>query len=181
MNNTNNKTKRHFNVIDILILLALLAIAAFAANYIVNDMFSKELAEVEYILRLDGVSENDIMRLSDGDPVFANASGTTLGTIREITQTEYKKAIYNAQTGRFVYTAIPEKYTVYLRVNAVCTRKDHQYLIGDYRISAGTSPDILLPFLLDRAEIISVKPILQNSLSDTGAPENLSAPKEVTE
>ena len=41
MNNPTNTAKRRFNVIDILILLTLLVIAAFAANYIVNDMFSK--------------------------------------------------------------------------------------------------------------------------------------------
>ena len=93
MNNPTNTAKRRFNVIDILILLTLLVIAAFAANYIVNDMFSKELAEVNYILRVDGVSEGDINRLTAGDSVAANAAGTTLGKIRDISVSEQNKAI----------------------------------------------------------------------------------------
>ena len=47
MNQHTNKLKRRFNIIDIVILLALLAIVTFAAYYIANDMFSKELVPVE--------------------------------------------------------------------------------------------------------------------------------------
>ncbi len=159
MNNPTNTAKRRFNVIDILILLTLLVIAAFAANYIVNDMFSKELAEVNYILRVDGVSEGDINRLTAGDSVAANAAGTTLGKIRDISVSEQSKAVYSADTGRFVYTRIPGKYTLYLRVNAVCTHTDHRYRIGDYLISAGLSPEILLPFSFENAAILSVTPV----------------------
>lgn len=157
MNQHTNKLKRRFNIIDIVILLALLAIVTFAANYIANDMFSKELVTVEYYLRIHGVSERDAAKLSVNDAVSANTSGTTLGKIREITVTDAKEAVFNSETGRYVYAPVPGKKTVYLRVSAVCTYKDHSYRIGDYVISAGTSPDILLPFSCDAVEIVSVR------------------------
>ena len=157
MNQHTNKLKRQFNIIDILILLALLAIVTFAANYIANDMFSKEFVTVEYYLRIKGVAERDTARLSVNDAISANSAGTTLGRIREITVTDEKEALFNSKTGRFVYTPIPGQKTVYLRVNAVCTYKDHGYRIGDYGISAGTAPDILLPFSYHSAEIVSVR------------------------
>ena len=157
MNQHTNKLKRRFNIIDIVILLALLAIVTFAANYIANDMFSKELVTVEYYLRIKGVAERDTARLSVNDAISANSAGTTLGRIREITVTDEKEALFNSKTGRYVYTPIPGQKTVYLRVSAVCTYKDHSYRIGDYVISAGTSPDILLPFSCDAVEIVSVR------------------------
>lgn len=180
MNNPTNTAKRRFNVIDILILLTLLVITAFAANYIVNDMFSKELAEVNYILRIDGVSESDIRRLVVGDSIAANAAGTTLGKIREISVSDENKAVYSADTGRFVYTRIPGKYTLYLRVNAVCTHTDHRYRIGDYLISAGLTPEILLPFSFDNAAIISVTPVEKQN-PDTLSEHSGTEAKEIGE
>lgn len=180
MNNPTNTAKRRFNVIDILILLTLLVIAAFAANYIVNDMFSKELAEVNYILRVDGVSESDISRLVVGDSIAANAAGTTLGKIREISVSDENKAVYSTDTGRFVYTRIPGKYTLYLRVNAVCTHTDHRYRIGDYLISAGLTPEILLPFSFDNAAIISVTPVEKRN-PDTLSEHSGTEAKEIGE
>ena len=109
MNQHTNKLKRRFNIIDIVILLALLAIVTFAANYIANDMFSKELVTVEYYLRIQGVSERDAAKLSVNDAVSANTSGTTLGKIREITVTDEKEAVFNSETGRYVYAPVPGK------------------------------------------------------------------------
>lgn len=109
MNQHTNKLKRRFNIIDIVILLALLAIVTFAANYIANDMFSKELVTVEYYLRIQGVSERDAAKLSVNDAVSANTSGTTLGKIREITVTDAKEAVFNSETGAMCMRPCPAK------------------------------------------------------------------------
>ena len=172
MNQTIHKDKRHFNVIDILIILALIAAVAFAANIIVNDMFANSTVPVEYVLRVSGVDASKTQKLREGDTLIAAAAGTSLGQILALSVQDAETIVFNYDSGRFVSAAVPGKCTVYLRVRTNCNVKNNMYQIGDTRISANTSPDILLPFLYEDAEILSVNTVPTQSTPSSDSSDN---------
>ena len=159
MNSTVQKEKRHFNVVDFLIILTLIAVAAFAVNYITNDLFSGESATVEYILRVTGVRQTDALKLQNGS-AFSSSAGVTLGTVKEIQSKDATTVLFDETSRRFVTAVIPEKVTLYLRIQADCLYKNNRYVIGDIRISANTSPEVLMPFSYENAEIVSVSAVI---------------------
>lgn len=160
--------KRHFNVIDVVIILVLLALISFAANIITVDILSKENTDILYTLRITGVPAESAEALVPGDQLFTDAAGTVLGEVTAVTVEPARITLFDYDSDRFVSTVLPDKQTLYVTVSARCAVKDHMCFIGDTPIAANTSPQILLSFGFDRADILSVEFALpQNTDADS--------------
>ena len=171
MNSTQKNQNRYFNIIDVVIIVLVIAAVAFAANFVRNDMFSKEVQDVKYALKISGADTSNISKITVGDMISTTSAGTTLGTVTAISTAPQKKLLFDSEANRFVYTEVPGKNVITVTVTASCTKTNNMYLIGDNIISANTSPDVILPFRFESAEIISVSVLPKVSAKISEEPE----------
>ncbi len=159
MNNSPAKSKRKFNIIDLLIILAVLVCILFAANVIVNDLLVSGNQKIEYVIKISDAEPNAKYSFNIGDKVFAGKSNTHIGSISNISAENAGATTFDYNSGRFTKTSISGKYDVYITVSAICSLRDNIYQIGDIQIISNTNPEFNFPFSYENAEIIQVNQI----------------------
>ena len=74
MNSTQKNQNRYFNIIDVVIIVVVIAAVAFAVNFVRNDMFSKEVQDVKYTLKISGVDTSNISKITVGDMISTTSA-----------------------------------------------------------------------------------------------------------
>lgn len=149
--------KRHFNLIDLLILIAILAAVLFAVDYAVGDMLEDKTLDLDCMVRISGVADTNAGTFEKGKALSVGNNAETIGKIRELRVTERKETVFDEETGRFVFVTVPGESTVYVTVRTRASVKNGRYYVGETLLCANTEIELLLPFTYEKAEIVSVR------------------------
>lgn len=169
MNRPLSSKRKHFNLIDVLILVGCLAAVLFAVNYAINTVLVKTPIALECTLRICDVDKADVERLQSGTMLYIGDTATALGTIYAKESTTQKNVVFDEPSARFVYTAVPDKCTVYVTVRLYGTTKEHRYYLDDILLCGHTDLELLLPFAYGKAEIIDIHPYTDTQIASTPA------------
>ena len=161
-----NETKKaRFNFIDALIILVILAIIG-AAVYLVamerHTNRSANLGNVDYVVRISGVSEDALAFITVGDTVKDSVSGETMGIIRAV-RTE-KTAYYGSfakknADGNYVLTKsqYPDRYDVYVTISANAVEDARGiYYLGTTKLLTGSAVYFKVPSFAAVSYVIEV-------------------------
>ncbi len=115
------------SVIDILVVLMALALLAvvwfrfFAGDEVLGRFSEKET--FTYVIRVNGVRDYTLNAVKEGDILYEIDNNTVIGTI---TKVEYQPAerYYSTVDGRYVMNYQPERYDMFLTVEAEGIVKD---------------------------------------------------------
>lgn len=158
MNNANGSVKKHFNIIDVIIILLAIAVAFFALNIIFADFFSKESAPVNFIIRINETDSTNVSLLNKGDFLYST-NGSFIGKIEDISSVQSTVSAFNYETSRFTKAVLPDRVDVYITLSTECTIKNNRLYSGSSVISENTIITPTLTFSFKNAEIISVSVI----------------------
>ncbi len=167
MNRSLGSKKKHFNLIDVLILIVCLAAVLFAVNYAINTVLTKTPVALECTLRIRDVADTDVEKLKSGTVLYMGDTAAALGKIHAKESIAQKNVVFDEQSARFMYTAVPDKSTVYVTVRLYGTTKDHRYYFDDILLCGHTDLELLLPFAYGKAEIIDIHPYTDTQASTT--------------
>lgn len=172
MDNFRKKSYKTFNIIDFIILLTIIAIIFFAADIIVNNIFSSETQVIEYTIKISEAQPGTQYHFSIGDKLYAGPSHTHVGNITKIQPKSAEAILFDYNSDEFKQTYINGKYDIYITVRAVCSVKNNIYSINNIQIAANNNPQFIFPFSFAKAEIISIKEIDNNSNTGGNYEEN---------
>ena len=155
--NKPKQTQRHFNAVDV-VLLIILALGAF---FIIRTMLTDKPAETDCtasgVLRLSYVTYADMPKLASGS-LLTDTNGAAIGTIKEITSGPYGEIRYAAGSERYRNSTVDGRYTLYVTFDAACVRKNGRLYTADggALLCAGTSLSARIPFACRDMTLISV-------------------------
>lgn len=150
-----NETKKaRFNFIDALIILVILAIVGAAVYLIAMESRvnrSANLGNVDYIVRISGVSEDALAFIAVGDTVKDSVSGEVMGTIRSV-KTE-KTAYYGSFAKKnadgsyaLAKSQYPDRYDVYVTISANAVQDARGiYYLGTTKLLTGSAVYFKVP------------------------------------
>lgn len=156
MSNTDQTTKRRFNVVDLLLVIVILFGALLAVKFLILDHKGAETVKVVYTLKINEVNASASDALQSGFLLKTAASQTPLGRVEEIETVDASRSVYRSQSDRFASSDLPATVTLYVNVSTDCTNVDGRLYCGETVIAAGETPDLLLPFEASRSIITAV-------------------------
>ena len=116
------------NVIDLGVVLLVLVIILGAFLFVFSDEtgITAEEFSVRYTLRVSDVRDWTVNNIRVGDTVFS--SGTEAGTI--ISMTTHPHETILSGNGKIWRTLVPDRYVIYVEIEATATISDGRYLIS---------------------------------------------------
>lgn len=142
-----NKTKKRFNLADIVILLIIFAIIALFA-YIIVSSYGQDLFEakysVEYTVKLTEVRKDFAYNLEPGNKMVET---TTLSEIGKVIKVDTTPCIFTAtdSTGKTVTSDNPLYMDMVITVSAEATLPDGIYTVNGFRLTAGKNVTFRVP------------------------------------
>ena len=144
-----NETKKaRFNFIDAIIILVILAVIGAAVYLIAVESRvnrSANMGNIDYVVRISGVSEDALSFISVGDAVKDSVSGETMGIIRTVRteKTRYYGSVAKKNAdGSYTLpkSEYPDRYDVYVTISANATEDARGiYYIGTTKILTGSA------------------------------------------
>ncbi len=141
---TENKIrKRHvFNWVDLLILLLAVALAGMVIlNLVKTDNragFGDKVVKLEYVIRIDKISEDLNLQLNTGDSVTEMTSKNKIGVLSSnASLTAYQENIFNEKTNAIEIFTSDNFLTAHLTVSAEAVETEYGYYINGVRIAVG--------------------------------------------
>lgn len=153
--------KKSFNFVDIILLIIILAVVSSLVYLLVlayNDLFLKggEDAEIEYVLRIEGVDNDVRFSVKEGDTLVELGTHAEIGTVVDFYEEPSEFVGYD-KDGKQVLSDDPSKRDLILIVRTDAKGEGSVYEIDSYTISVGTEVDFRIPGFTAVGECISLE------------------------
>lgn len=155
VNTAVKKKKRKFNFIDLLIVLVILAVVGIIAYVFspwghIEKLWSKDTAELTYLVEIKDVDINYIEKIREGDSAVNAVTKNSMGKIAEVVSVEsayvYDYALDENGEMRCVVSEKPNKFNVTVKIVAEATyTKNVGYSVNGCRVAIGESFDLRFP------------------------------------
>lgn len=155
MNTHSDKTKRRFNIVDVLIIIGI-ALAIVAGFNLLTDLNKDQIYTVKYCVKVDGVNEGVYRSLTKGERAYIDGENVPVGVIEDVRNEKMKYTYFNTVADKFENGEHDSLYTLYIDIVAGCTYENGAYKTENQTISANNTINLNLPFIYESAEIISI-------------------------
>lgn len=158
MEKTNNKKRRSFNFIDVLLLILIIAVVGalvwFLASPYTEQLFAVTY-DIEYTIQLKGVRMEFKDNVKVGDRVVDTVGLDEIGEVTEVVYTA-SKFVGTDNSGHSVTSDYPGLYDVTVTVRARATMPSGIYTVNGYGITAGKTIPFRVPDFIGEGVCISV-------------------------
>lgn len=156
------KVKPRFNIIDVLIIVLLAAVIWVFAMYAdiggADKATAGEPSTVQYTVEVKEIREENVDAYAAGDEIIGE-KGNPIGTILSVGEyTNDTTLAENKRTGEYVFSEIPNKYTVKLVIESPCTKNESGITVDEmYSIKVGKKINIKTDKYVTSSTILEVK------------------------
>ena len=163
MNNTGlEKSKRKFNLADVIIIIAAAAAAAILLHLFLSDsgfFTNGTKTELSYTVKIENLPKSFHGAVKVGDTVCDDSTATIIGIVEKIEYSDSFIMNYNPSLRYYEKLKYPDKETLTLTVNTTAFKKNGRYQCGGFTVAAGESFVFRVPELISDAKIVSVSVI----------------------
>jgi len=144
------KKSFHINIVDVFLTMILAVVIAVGAIMIASafgvDASDKEQTIVKYTIQFKGVDAEFCDNVKVGEVVIDAQKRLNLGTVVGVKGTEkYAKDVYDEETGMMVLAEYPDKYTLYITVEAPgYLSGDGMYYVNGVKMAVGSGLSVHL-------------------------------------
>ncbi len=154
---------RHFNIIDVLIILAVLLLVAIVINIVAPTSLwaglnSGSTQVIQYTVEFTGVDRDFVDNISENDTVVDTVSKFALGTVAAVDNNSHYRVLgYNEELDEGGYTTYQDKYNVLVTVTVTAEYEEGVgYTVGDRRIAVGERLSLRFPNFICEGYCIGV-------------------------
>lgn len=134
-----HKEARHFNFLDIFIIVIVVAVIGggwFAyRNYTQNQQAN--MYDAEYQVEIKGVEQSFVDAITKGDALRESIKGNALGTVVDIAATPATNVNTDYLNGRFVEVPVPNKLDLVLKIRSKAVMTEQSITVGGLTIKIG--------------------------------------------
>jgi hypothetical protein len=159
-NPTPQNHKWKINLFDVVIIVLVL-IAAILFLYFTTfrgQSVSNTESTVTYTMELRDISKPVADAIQIGDTLTDSVKNNDLGTIQSVEIVPYTTLGQITDTGEYVLSVVPDRYTAILEMEAAAVESDTSIAVGaGYIIRCGTSVSVIGPGYIGTGTILTIE------------------------
>lgn len=162
------KSKGHFNILDIVIVIFILLIAGGAAFYFIfsrpgANNGTDDTETVEYQLWYERQRTELSDRIKVGDQVYDDSGVHALGEVVAVDIRPTVVDSYDKTNEQIISVTFPERYSVYVTIRAKATKSENGYSVGPVRLVVGARIGTRYPDFQSAASCVSVTELFSDA------------------
>ena len=151
--------KIKFNFVDAIIVLMILMVIVLGWLFFNNRSSAGDAREFKYDILLKEIPIETINAIATGTDVFDGVKIINIGVIEEFSYKETGYYEYSAQSGKYVFTQVPDMYDATITVRARGNSTHLAHYVNDYEICVGKSVDIKSIGFVGHGVIVAVNEV----------------------
>lgn len=158
MEKTENKRKKRFNFVDVILLVVIIAIIGSVVYAYISPMTKQLFAatyKVTYTMRVPNVRLELKNNIKVGDKIVETETLKEIGTVTNVASAS-SKFVGTDASGKTVTSPYPDMYDVTITVSANAEMPSGMYAVNSYSITAGKTIPFRVPDFTGEAVCLSI-------------------------